>query len=99
MAGWPRWIAVSKARPLASDLGFSECCGSPASDDWYRSGWELRGHRVMHQSIPSANITQATPGALHLLSVQVPGFVPSEFPGGLPGVGPIIYYHKYQAVS
>ena len=44
----------------------------------------------MHQSIPSANIPQATPGVLHLLLAQVPGFVPSE----LPGVRPIIYYQS-----
>ena len=35
--------------------------------------------RVMHQSIPSDNTPpQAIPGVLHLLSAQVPGFVPSE---------------------
>ena len=51
----------------------------------------------MHQSIPSANIP-ATPGVLHLLSAQVPGFVPSELPGGgggvYPRVGSIIYYQS-----
>ena len=36
----------------------------------------------MRQSIPSANIPPPTPGVLHLLSAQVPGFVPSELPGG-----------------
>ena len=30
------------------------------------------------------------PGVLHLLSARVPGFVPSELPGGCPRVGPII---------
>ena len=42
---------------------------------------------------------QPTPRVLHLLSVRIPGFVPSELPGGCPGVGPIIYCHRYQVVS
>ena len=40
----------------------------------------------MHQSIPSVNVSRATPGVLHLLSARVPGFVPSELPGGCLGV-------------
>ena len=41
----------------------------------------------MHQSIPSTNIPlpRATPGDFPQLSARVPGFVPSEFPGGSPG--------------
>ena len=39
----------------------------------------------MHQSIPSPNILHATPEVLHLLSAGVPGFVPSELPGGCLG--------------
>ena len=56
--------------------------------------WQI----IMHQSIPSANSKcQVTPGVLHLLSAQVPGFVPSELSGGCPRVRPtcIICYHKY----
>ena len=41
-----------------------------------------RFRRIMHQSIPSTNIPRAAPGVLHLLSDRVPGFVPSELPGG-----------------
>ena len=55
---------------------------------------------IMHQSIPSTNIPpRGIPRVLHLLSAMVPRFVPSELPWGYPGVGPIIYYHKYQVVS
>ena len=45
---------------------------------------------IMHQSIPSTNIPpRATPGDFPQLSARVPRFVPSEFPGGPPGVEPI----------
>ena len=54
--------------------------------------------RIMHQSIPSANIPREISGVLHLLSARVPGFVPSELSGSCPGVGSFIYYHKYQVV-
>ena len=50
---------------------------------------------IMHQSIPSVNILPGNPGVLYLLSAQVPGFVPSELPGG-----PTYYVlSKYQVVS
>ena len=47
--------------------------------------------QLMYQSIPSTNIPlPGDPGVLHLLSAQVPGFLPSELSRVSPGVRPII---------
>ena len=40
-----------------------------------------------------------SPTVLHLLLARILRFILSELPGGCPGVGPIIYCHKYQVVS
>ena len=45
--------------------------------------------RTMYQSIPSTNMP-TSPGVLNPLSARVPGFLPSELPGGFPGVWHII---------
>ena len=46
---------------------------------------------VMHQSIPSANIPPGQPPRFcTYFQPGSRGFVPSELPGGCPGVGPII---------
>ena len=39
------------------------------------------------------------PGVLYLFSAQVRGFVPSELPGGCPGVGPIIKVSSCQLMK
>ena len=45
----------------------------------------------MHQSIPGANIPPGKPpGFCTYFPLGSRGFVPSELPGGCPGVGPII---------
>ena len=60
--------------------------------------YDLRIHDIQH--LQSTYLTNASINSvLHLLSARVPRFVPSELPGSCPGVGPIIYYHKYQVVS
>ena len=50
--------------------------------------------QIMHQSIPSANIPPGNRRGFAPTFSPVPGFVPSELPGGCPGVGPIIYYQS-----
>ena len=48
-------------------------------------------NEFMHQSVSAANIPLGNPRGFAPTFTE---FVPSELPGGCPGIGPFIYYHK-----